>query len=291
MARSLGYYDESIWEGTAALDLEPDGPSNLALSCELYGLYQKVREHYEHAATLCPGDAGAQQKGGVACLFTGAKDEAKQYFEKAIGLKPRLASASRAIANINKYVATEHEDFARMQALLAARDGTDDDRCQCHFALGKMCEDCGEDDRAFEHFDAGNRLANRKHDFDPSEYHPYANRLIMSFLAKLISSMASSRHTGSQPMFIFGMPHSGTTLVEHIMACHAEVYGAGELPWFVRLESALPSFLESAQPYPECVVEMAGQAYQLLAGKYLDYLGDLGQRQFPIQPAFSRAVR
>ena len=232
VARSLGFYDESIRAGTAALALEPEGlvlHSNLALSYELYGLYQKAREHYERAAILCPGDADAQQKAGVACLFTGAKEEAKEYFEKAIALNPRLASAYRGIAVINKYTKTAHEDFARIQSLLNAPDAINNDRCQFHFALGKMYDDCSEYDRAFEHFVAGNRLENRKHDFNPSGYRQHVDRLIATFSADLISRMAPNGHPSNQPLFIVGMPRSGTTLVEHLLACHPEVYGAGEL--------------------------------------------------------------
>ena len=115
VARSLGYYDESIKAGTAALEIEPDSPllhSNLALAYELYGLYHKARKHYAHAAMLCPGDAETQQKAGVACMFTGDKEEARKYFEKAIALNPRTSPAYRAIAVINKYDTTDHSDFA-----------------------------------------------------------------------------------------------------------------------------------------------------------------------------------
>ena len=285
VARSLGYYDEAIKAGTVALEIEPDSPvlhSNLALAYELYGLYPKAREHYEHAAILHPGDADAQQKAGVACLHTGAKEEARKYFDMAIALNPRLAPAYRAIAVTNKYDTVEHADFARIQALLGAPETTDDDRCQYHFALGKMYDDCGEYDRAFEHLDAGNRLENCKHDFTPSKYREYVDRLIATFSTDLVSCMAPNGHSSNQPVFIVGMPRSGTTLVEHILACHPEVYGAGELPWFDRLERALPSFLKSDRSYPECMTEMTGQTCQLLAGKYLDYLGDLTNHgQYP----------
>jgi tetratricopeptide (TPR) repeat protein len=278
VARSLGFYDESIQAGTAALAIEPDGPilhSNLALSYELYGLYEKAREHYECAAVLCPNDPDAQQKAGVACLYAGAKEQARQYFEKAIALSPRLAPAYRGLADINKYATTKHQNFARMQALLDAPEATDDDQCQLHFALGKMYDDCGEYESAFEHFAAGNRLENRKHNFDPSAYHRYVDRLITSFPANRFSRAAAGSHPGRQPLFIVGMPRSGTSLVEQIMACHPQVYGAGELPWVNMLQNALPSFLKSTRPYPECLADMTDEACQLLARKYLDYLGDL----------------
>ena len=179
-----------------------------------------------------------------------------------IVLNPRSATACRGIAIINKYRTTGHKDSLRIQALLNDPDTLDDDCCQCYFALGKMYDDRGEYDRAFTHFDAGNRIESRKHDFNPSRYSQHVGRLITIVSADLISRKVSNGHSSNQAVFIVGMPRSGTTLVEHILACHPGVCGAGELPWFIRLEDALPSFLKSARPYPECMEEMTGQISQ-----------------------------
>lgn len=275
VSTELGEFAEAIQAGLHAVRLAPHDPKThdrLALAYEVYGFYDKAREHYEIAAKLAPNDGLRQYACGQSFQGTGDKGSARQYLEKAIELLPRYAPAYHARARMNRYETPDHEDFSKIKSLLKEPELTDDYRMVLLFALGKMYEDCELYVQAFQHFAEGNRIENRKYHYRPEAYRDLVTRLIESCSTGVFSTTSGPGHPSQVPLFIVGMPRSGTTLVEQILACHPEVFGAGELPWFIKCAHDLPGVVQSSRPYPECIADLDQDKAQTLGQEYLDYL-------------------
>ncbi len=281
VAREMGHLDESIRAGLAAVELSPNDArahSAVALSFERFGLHHKGHEHYRRAAELAPDDPRRQFACGFGYLGSGDKGTARRYFQRVIALSPADAQAHWMLARLQRYTSTQHADFQQLQQLLDAPAASADDRSYLHFALGKMYEDCAQYDEAFQHYAAGNRLEGRKCHYRPDAYRERVDALIAAYSPDTLARLAAAGNPSRKPLFIVGMPRSGTSLVEQILASHSQVHGAGELSWLVKTEHDLPGFLRSSQAYPACIREMNPQQIELLAGKYLGYLDVLSDQ-------------
>ncbi len=137
-----------------------------------------------------------------------------------------------------------------------------------HQRLGKLHDRLGAFDEAFGHFDRANRLLNVR--FDAEELRGRVDGLIAGFSAEALASMARAEVETERPIFIVGMPRSGTSLVEQILASHPRVYGAGELTEITALVRSLPVTL-----YPHAMAGVEAARLEVLARRYLETLGRL----------------
>ena len=278
VATELGEFSEAVQAGIHAVRLAPQNPKThdrLAQAYEVYGFYDKAREHYEIAARLAPNDGLRQYACGMSIQGIGDKESARSYLEKAAELLPKYAPTYHALSRMNKYSSPEHEDFARLRSMIDDPELTENNRAVLHFALGKMYEDCQLYDQAFEHFDLGNQIENQKRGYRPEAAHDLVTRLIESFSGDFFSEISEQGHPSSVPLFIVGMPRSGTTLIEQILACHPDIFGAGELPWFIKCAHDLQETVRSSRPYPECIDELGKKEAVSLGQNYLDYITSL----------------
>jgi tetratricopeptide (TPR) repeat protein len=275
VSTELGKFTDAIQAGLQAVRLAPHNPKSherLALAYEVYGFYDKAREHYEIAAKLAPNDGLRQYACGQSFQGTGDKEAALRYLEKAIDLLPRYAPAYHARARMNRYETPDHEDFSKIKSLLKDPELADNFHALLLFTLGKMYEDCGLYEQAFDQFTEANRIENRKYHYRPEAYRDLVTRLIESCPTEIFSTTPGPGHPSQVPLFIVGMPRSGTTLVEQILACHPAVFGAGELPWFIKCAYDLPGIVQPSRPYPECIADLDQGKAQTLGQDYLDYL-------------------
>jgi len=275
VSTELGEFAEAIQAGLHAVRLAPHDPKThdrLACAFDVNGFYDKARKHYEIAAKLVPNDGLRQYACGMSFQSIGDEESARRYLDKAIKLLPMYAPTYLALARMNRYRSPDHEDFSKIKSLLKEPRLTENNRTVLLFALGKMYEDCGLYEQAFEHFAEGNQIENRKHNYQPEDYQHLVSRLIESSPAELFSKKITSGHPSHMPLFIVGMPRSGTTLIEQILACHPDVFGAGELPWFIKCANDLPGIVRSSRPYPECIADLGEKETQALGQDYLDYL-------------------
>jgi hypothetical protein len=179
------------------------------------------------------------------------------------------------LARLDRCTSAEDGRLQELEQALARPDRSEDERVYLHFALGRMYEDLADYERAFTHFSAGNRIENSRLGYRPEAYREQVDALIETFSADFLASMTAAGAASDTPLFIVGLPRSGTTLVEQILASHPEVYGAGELSWFTKAEHDLAGFIGSGHPYPRCVAQLDKAGIDVLAKKYLDYLDTL----------------
>jgi hypothetical protein len=162
-------------------------------------------------------------------------------------------------------------DRIAMHGLLAAPDLAPNDRVHLHFALGKALEDEGDFTAAFEHYAEGARRRRAVVPYDADAHTAFVQRTMATFTAGFLAERMGSARTGrrtprSDPIFIVGLPRSGSTLVEQILASHSAVEGLSELP-------DLPLVAAQAaggRPYPEGLASLVPSGLAALGAAYLD---------------------
>ena len=237
-----GKSDAAIRNYEKALEHNPDDAmiyNNLGNVWRNRGETEPALEKFRKAIQLQPDFAGAYLNIGSVMEQTGDTEGAAAALEKALTFNPGYGEAYYELARITHYH-EYNEDIQAMEKLLRKPDITDELRMYLNFSLGKAFEDLKQYDAAFKHIADGNRLKRSTYDYSLEEDRIFFNEIKRIFDKDFFNAR---RHFGSRnrsPIFILGMPRSGTTLVEQILASHPQVNGAGEVNYLrqVIFESA-----------------------------------------------------
>lgn len=215
---------------------------------------------YAQAITCKPDYAEAYQNRGLMLVNIGNMPEAEAMFRKALALRPGFAHPLFALAGMRKYKDAEHEDIRRIQQLLQAPNLAASDKEQLSFALGKIYDDCGRYDEAFQYFRQANEIRNASASYDAEATHRAMDAIIETFSREFLSQKFAYSSPSGTPIFIVGMPRSGTTLLASILSNHPQVGNAGELPTMAELVSRLKGYPQSArQLAPEAASAMIAE--------------------------------
>jgi hypothetical protein len=133
------------------------------------------------------------------------------------------------------------------------QDMSENDLIRVYFAMGKLCDNLQMFEKSFEYYRSGNMLKRSQVEFNIDSYADYLSRIKKIFSAAFIENRKSWGSDSEMPIFIFGMPRSGTTLVEQIIASHPYVYGGGELQFFNQMDQKLAFITKVNERYPECL--------------------------------------
>ena len=184
---------------------------------------------YDTAISLDSGHAWTHFNKAVALQALGRAEEAKTLYLKARELGPKQVGFYR-LTGLKKYKSTDDPDIA---AIMENTKGTDEDslfaRIDARFSLYKIYDDLGDYPQAFENLKLGNELKRSQVDFSLERQHEYFAKLIALFTPGFMGRFRERQKSSARPIFIIGMPRSGTTLMEQMLAGHKEVFGAGEL--------------------------------------------------------------
>jgi tetratricopeptide (TPR) repeat protein len=189
--------------------------------------------HYRNALALSQGEAPLWNDLGRCFLAQGRFDEAVAAFRRALAIDPDLADAYRNLAGCRLLPADDPE-LARIAALAERTDLPIEERAAAGFAVAKALDDADRYDEAFAAYDSANRLycasrAAAGDRFDAADLARKIDRLIVDFTPALFATVGGWGNPSDLPVFIVGLPRSGTSLVEQIAASHSRVFGAGEL--------------------------------------------------------------
>ena len=203
--------------------------NNLGACCEQAGDKRAALECYQHAVAIAPDHAEAQNNAGAILSERGDLDEARARFEAAIEARPDFAEAHHNLSTLKTY--TPDDPHLAMLERLALSPATlpSDVQTRLMFALGKARDDAGYRCGAFIAYQHGNRRHRRTIDYDEARTERLTQAIIDTFDAAFFEDRSNTGHADPAPVFILGMPRSGTTLVEQILASHPDVFGAGEL--------------------------------------------------------------
>ena len=226
--KAKAYYDKTLDIDSRYIDAQ----TGLAGILALQGEYEKTGEKLENILKSQPDD----------------------YFAKIIYITyaDRFGAAEKAI---------------EMGVECLANDKlTDKSRSKLLFALAKLYEQQGDLDIAFEHYHQANKLKNVT--FDEQSYLSMFDSLITTYTADIFVKHHHEYSLSEKPVFIIGMPRSGTSLAEQILASHPEVFGAGELPVVNRMVDQLPTVLDTSISYPECLKYLDNHTLEKMASEY-----------------------
>jgi len=229
--KQLGQLPLAIDHCREALKLEPGFAQANNLQGMLLSEQNKPKEaiHYhQQAITLEPESSKFQNSLGITYMTDGDLEQARQCFQQTIAREPAYVKAHYHLAMLKKHNADDPEITA-MQSLLKKPGLSIDDKIQLEFALGKACDDAELYDDAFNYFHQGNQDKWAQLDYDPSHYASFINSLMESFDTELFTSLKQYGNRDASPIFIVGMPRSGTTLIEQILSTHPDIHAGGEL--------------------------------------------------------------
>jgi tetratricopeptide (TPR) repeat protein len=159
----------------------------------------------------------------------GRRPAAIDAYRKSLALQPTLGEAYWSLANL-KVVRFDAADLAAMRAALARGDLSDDDRAHMHLSLAKALEDDRKFEPSFHHYAQGNALRRAMASYDPSANRDYVRRNRETFTESFFQARAGVGDPSPDPIFVVGLPRSGSTLVEQILSSHPLVEGVSELP-------------------------------------------------------------
>lgn len=193
--------------------------------------YELLLEFCENLSIKYPRSHKVQNIFGSTYASIGLNDIAIKHWESAIAFKPNYIKAHRNLSLARKYEANDVH-FIHLLKLLEFGDLKDDALCQLHFALAKAYDDIDDRENAFDTYCKANshRKSLKQYDFqrDAKLFHIATDAISQCVN---IASLDSIHDTGSTPIFILGMPRSGTSLLEQILSCHSNVKAGGELPY------------------------------------------------------------
>jgi Flp pilus assembly protein TadD len=224
---------EALAEAQGLLEQEPDNPAFINLegvALARLGDYTDAALRFEAVLRRRPNSARIWLSYGHSLKTVGRSAESVDAYRRAIELQPTLGEAWWSLANL-KSIRFEASDIEAMErALQAGARMSDDDRLQLHFALGKAHEDAKAPLPAFSHYAAGNAIRAGQLHYDPRLVEALVAAAIERFDAAFFAARHQQGDPAPDPIFIIGMPRSGSTLVEQILASHSMVEGTHELP-------------------------------------------------------------
>ena len=251
---------EALAAITPLLAGTPQEPAyrNLAAAClALVGEYDQAIELYERLLADYEKQPGLWLNYGQALRTVGRRDEALAAYKRSAMLSPSHGEAYWSIANL-KVAAFEPGEIAAMSAQLAEPALHPTDRLHIHYALGKAMEDRAEYAAAFEHYASGAAIRREMLAYDAKAETAIIRRAKALYTKTFFAAHEGYGSISSAPIFIVGLPRSGSTLVEQILASHSQVEGTMELPDLPIVAQSLhqASLEGDGSPYPEALADI-----------------------------------
>jgi tetratricopeptide (TPR) repeat protein len=244
--------------------------ANLGAALADQGRLADAALHLEQALALDPAHAAAHNTLGKMLINQGNFNEALEHVGRAIALKPDYAEAHLNRAQVKFF----HPGDTELAALeeLATSNLSPQKAVYIHFALAKALEDTQDYARAFEHRRKGNALKRAQINYDEATALRQFQRLSTVFDQGLFDRFRGAGDPSPVPVFIVGMPRSGSTLVEQILASHPQIHGAGELMDFEEVTKSVLQDVKPPLPYPECVAALDATTFHRIGRAYLSRL-------------------
>ena len=221
-----------------AIALKPDfadAYNNLGIVLEDLRKLNESEMCFKKVITLNPNFAEGFHNLGNNLEQQGTFKDAQMNYEKAIFINPSLANAHRQLSLIKKYD-TYDDHYQLLKKLYKDKNLSEEQLCHINFSLAKIYEDLENFEKAFEHFEEGNKIQKKLLNYNIKKDIELFNQIKLNF-QKIKKNIPSIKRNKSDltPIFIIGMPRSGTTLVEQIISSHSKVSGLGELPFVLQI--------------------------------------------------------
>jgi predicted Zn-dependent protease len=267
------------------LRLEPASLPYRSLQASAFGLlgqHERAIKILEALIAEFPGNEALYVHYGNALRSGGLAAQSIAAYRKSAALRPSYGEAWFCLANLKTF-RFEAADMRTMREQADRPDLSDEDRLQLDFALGKALEDAGEYGPSFEHYARGNVLRRRAVLYEADVNARFVHSLQKMYSAEFFAERKGSGCQAPDPIFIIGLPRSGSTLVEQILASHSQVEGTRELPdiqGFALELGAREAHSESPQ-FARLLKALTRDELQALGRRYLDQTGHSRVRGAP----------
>jgi tetratricopeptide (TPR) repeat protein len=270
--RDQGRHDTAITRYERAIAIRPnfaEAHCNLGVVLKDEGQLEQAAACFEQAMAIRADYAEAHHNLAAVLLELGDLTRARKAAERAIELAPRRPANYYTLGQMRRWAADDPR-LAAMEDL--ARDSLEPlEQIKLHFALGKAYEEIGRHRQAFEHLIAGNALKRRQFTYDEAATLGSFERIRAAFTPEMMTAKHGLGEPSRLPVFIVGMPRSGTTLVEQILASHPRIFGAGECQDLPRLAAELGE-AHGVAGFPPGIADLPTGTLRQLGRRYLDGL-------------------
>jgi tetratricopeptide (TPR) repeat protein len=254
------------------LKMEPENPQSwitIAAVATRLLRQEEALAAYQQAARLKPEEVQLQMSIGHVQKTLGRRAQSEAAYKAALLMDPACAEAYWSLADLKNYSFSDAE-IAAMERLLADGATRRAAAAQLQFALGKACEQRRQYAEAFSHYQRGNAQRRLDAPFDIGHFERRAQRICAFFNEQFFASHAGSGNPDAAPIFIVGLPRSGSTLVEQILASHTRVEGTMELPNIITITHQFDDMVASRDGYPETVGTAPVGVFATLGSRYLE---------------------
>jgi tetratricopeptide (TPR) repeat protein len=227
-------------------------------------LYREVLDAY-------PNQARIWMSYGHALKTSGRDEEGIGAYRKSIELLPELGESYWSLANLKTFRFSAQE-IGAMRSTLRVKNLDAHERFHFHFALGKALEDEADFDQSFEHYSEGNRLRRLEIRYDADENRERLRRSHALFTREFLGERADAGCLAPDPIFIVGLPRSGSTLLEQILASHSQVEGTMELPDLIAMARRVAGTADDGEGanYPGVLAALSADQWRGLGEEYLE---------------------
>jgi tetratricopeptide (TPR) repeat protein len=192
----------------------------------------------------------------------GKTDESIEKYKQALAVDPGHAETYRHLSAIKP----DPEQVDNIKKRLQEADISALDKMHYHYALGAIYNHIKSYDESFHHYSIANQLKRESFEYDARKHTEYVNRVINTFSISYFQSKPVIGSNSERPVFIVGMPRSGTTLIEQIISSHSDIAGADELILMPKIENLLDKEFSNTSTYPECMNDVD----ETILGKYAE---------------------
>lgn len=252
---------------------EPGNPNFLILKGTILvrmGEHGEALEIYERVLKDYPNQPRAQMNYGHTLKTVGRLDESIQAYRECIRLSPGIGEAYWSLANLKTFEFSA-DDIELMESQVTKEGGDANDQAHIAFALGKALEDHRRYDESFKYYARGNSIRKVNHRHDPRINVFNSVRQVKTLDEAFFTAHKGQGFDAPDPIFIVGLPRSGSTLLEQILASHSQVEGTAELTDIITISRKLAkkSRENSAGYYPEILKDLSAEKTRELGEGYI----------------------
>ena len=263
-------YPEAIEHLKAAAQADPSSAEIHLMLGNLYSIVGKPAEAlvaYDRCLAIDAGNPSALVGRGHLLRIEGEQDDAMAAYRQALEERPDFGAAWWYLSSLRRYAADD-ADVATMKAQLEKTDLSADAQVGLHFALARASEKHEDYESAWRHYVSGNEQKRSLVSYDPVKSELDQQKIRDTYDSNLVTRTGKAT-SDAVPIFIVGMPRSGSTLIEQILASHSQVEGTGELPYIVMMTANMTTSAPGTLHYTELVGGLPADELTRLGNQYL----------------------
>jgi tetratricopeptide (TPR) repeat protein len=269
--KQLNRFDEALASYDKAIALNPgqaEAHNNRGALLQQMRRFNEAIASYDRAIAAKPDHTAAYNNRGTALMSKGDMPEAERMFRKALQLKPDFADPLHSLAKMRRYQDAAESGVKEIFTLLKKPGISSENKEHLHFTLGKIYDDCGLYDQAFEHFRQANEIRNASVSYNAKAVTKLTDGLMEVFGAGFLSQTFAFASGSKLPLFIVGMPRSGTTLLASILSNHRAIATAGELPDMADYAMRLGEMIKNGASYPQAARQLTPAVASQIINEY-----------------------